>query len=329
MPYPLISVILPVFNAESYISESVSSILSQTFNDFELIIINDGSTDNSESIILSFNDERIKYYRNDKNRGLIYTLNRGLKLSKGKYIARMDADDICNPNRFEEQISFLQNHIDIGVVGSEAIIFQGEYKDCPKNKCGYFHKPKTDKEIKAKLFVDNPIIHPTVLIRKEILEKTNGYNSNFYQVEDLALWIELSKNTKFYNIPNPLINYRITPSSETRLSQENPEKRHESLKRVTYYLFDTYNIRIPEEELDNYVYSLFKPNFNKVSIEILKNAYIKVIAQTSNKYIIRELSIRWIGVFYFRKNLILKRFFYFFFSKFTYIGLWGLLFYKR
>lgn len=325
MPYSLISVILPVFNAESYISESVSSILSQTFNDFELIIINDGSTDNSESIILSFNDKRIKYYRNDKNSGLIYTLNRGLGLAKGKYIARMDADDICNPNRFEEQVSFLQNHMDIGIVGSEAILFQ----DCPKNKYGYFYKPKNDKKIKAKLFVDNPIIHPTVLIRREVLEKINGYNYDFFQVEDLALWIELSKITKFYNIPQPLINYRITPNSETKLSQVNPEKRHESLKGVTCYLFDTYSIRISEEELDNYVYSLFRLNFNKVDIEILKDAYIKVIAQTSNKYIRRELSIRWIGIFYFRKNLILRKFSYFFFSKFTYIGLWRLSFYKR
>lgn len=329
MSQPFISVILPVFNAESYIFDSINSILSQTYKDFELIIINDGSTDSSESIIQSFNDERIKYYRNDKNRGLIYTLNRGLTLANGEYIARMDADDICTPTRFEVQLSFLQDHVDIGVVGAEATIFQGQYKDYPQNKCGYFHKPKTDEEIKAKLFVDNPIIHPTVLMRKEVLEKTNGYNRNFYQVEDLALWIDLSQYTKFYNISRPLINYRISLGSETKLSQEDPEKRHESLKKVSLYLFDTYDIKISEKELDNYVYSLFRPNFNKVNIEILKTAYMKVLVQTSNRYIIRELSIRWIGIFYFRKDLILTKFAYFFFSKFTYIGFWRLLFYKK
>ena len=97
----LISVVLPAYNVQDTIGESIDSILSQTFTDFELIIINDGSQDNTEEVIHAYSDKRIRYYRNEKNEGLIYTLNRGLDLAQGKYIARMDADDVSLPTRFE------------------------------------------------------------------------------------------------------------------------------------------------------------------------------------------------------------------------------------
>ena len=110
MSIPLVSVILPVYNAELYIRESIQSILDQSFFEYELIILNDASTDNSENIILEFQDERIVYIKNDRNLKLIETLNKGLKIAKGKYIARIDADDICFSDRFQKQISFLNNN---------------------------------------------------------------------------------------------------------------------------------------------------------------------------------------------------------------------------
>lgn len=125
---PEISVILPVYNAEKYIRNSIESILHQSFKDFELIIINDGSIDNSGAIISSFNDVRIHYYTNDTNLGLIKTLNKSINLSKGRYIARMDADDICMPNRFEKQVAFMESHPSVVLCGTWAKIIDDQGK---------------------------------------------------------------------------------------------------------------------------------------------------------------------------------------------------------
>ena len=119
----LISVVLPAYNVQDTIGESIDSILSQTFTDFELIIINDGSQDNTEEVIHAYSDKRIRYYRNEKNEGLIYTLNRGLDLAQGKYIARMDADDVSLPTRFEKQVKVMEESPNIVVCGTQIILF--------------------------------------------------------------------------------------------------------------------------------------------------------------------------------------------------------------
>ena len=118
---PLISVILPAYNAERFLEEAIDSILAQTYKNFELIVLNDGSTDRTEEIILSYNDPRIRYIKNESNLKLIKTLNKGIALARGKYIARMDADDISLPTRFEKEIEFMEIHPDIGVCSSKVI----------------------------------------------------------------------------------------------------------------------------------------------------------------------------------------------------------------
>ena len=119
----LVSVILPAYNAQDTIAESIDSILNQSFRDFELIVINDGSTDATEKVIAQYDDSRIRYFANPGNQGLIYTLNRGLELSQGKYIARMDADDISLPARFEKQVRILEEHPEIIVCGPLIKVF--------------------------------------------------------------------------------------------------------------------------------------------------------------------------------------------------------------
>lgn len=128
-----VSILLPVYNAESTIRETIDSILNQTYTDFDVVIINDGSSDNSEQTILEYKDERIHYYKNESNRGLIYTLNRGIELCKGEYIARIDADDIMLPTRLEEQIKFMEEHPAIIASGSAVIKFfpNGKQKYIP------------------------------------------------------------------------------------------------------------------------------------------------------------------------------------------------------
>ena len=120
MQSPTISIVMPVYNCENYLHEAIKSILEQTYTDFEFIIINDGSEDNSEDIILSYADPRIIYIKNDKNMKIVKTLNKGISLSRGKYIARMDADDICYRDRLEKQLSFMEKHKDIDLCGSYA-----------------------------------------------------------------------------------------------------------------------------------------------------------------------------------------------------------------
>jgi glycosyltransferase involved in cell wall biosynthesis len=202
MNSPLISVVLPVYNAELYITDTINSILNQTYTNFELIIINDGSNDNSEACILQFQDQRIKYFKNEKNLKLIQTLNLGLNLAKGKYIARIDADDIALPKRFEKQIDFLEKNSEYGIVGSFAETFGSEYK-----KLTFVQE---DVDIRYAFLTHNPFVHSSVIIRNQILtENKLGFDLTQLHVEDYALWIKLLKFSKGKILPEILIKYRI------------------------------------------------------------------------------------------------------------------------
>lgn len=202
-----ISVLMPVYNTEEiFLKEAIESILNQTYKDFEFIIINDGSTNNAEDVILSYNDERINYIKNEKNLGLIKTLNKGLNLAKGEYIARMDSDDISLPERFEKQVKFLDENPEIGVLGTW-------FKCFPSNR---IVKTYTEhKDIKESMLVSsNNIGHPTVMIRNSVIKEFNAkYDENSLYVEDYALWLFLINKVKFGNIGEILLDYRMHKDS--------------------------------------------------------------------------------------------------------------------
>jgi len=201
----LLSVILPVRNGKDYIYDAVDSVLKQTYNDFELIIINDGSTDSTLQILKSFNDNRIKIITTE-GIGLVNALNLAIDESSGTYIARMDADDICFNNRFEEQMKVLKNS-NIGVVCADVKLIDedgnviGFSKDFYKNKNDLMNM-LTFKEKRK------PIIHPTAIINKKILHKIGGYR-HFSSAEDRDLWLRLSNECEFYRIQKYLLKYRI------------------------------------------------------------------------------------------------------------------------
>jgi glycosyltransferase involved in cell wall biosynthesis len=206
-----ISVLLPVYNAESYLQEAIDSILSQSFTDFEFIIIDDGSTDNSENIILSYNDTRIKYVKNAENLKLIATLNKGLTLCRGKYIARMDSDDIALPDRLKVQYEFMEKNPDVGVCGANIEAF---YQENGRKLKVWF--PESDSEIRAYTYFQAAFCHPTVMLRKSVLEENNlNYPKDYYRAEDYALWVEMLRYTKAYNIQSTQLKYRKHNSSET------------------------------------------------------------------------------------------------------------------
>jgi glycosyltransferase involved in cell wall biosynthesis len=201
---PQLSVLMPVYNASAFLQDAIQSVLDQTFIDFEFIIMNDGSTDDSEKIILSFQDKRIRYIKNDANLKLIKTLNLGFTLALGKYIARIDADDICLPNRFEKQIAFLEIHPEIGVLGSSASIID-EHNQVIGN-CIY---PNDHDVIALDLVRYNPMIHPSVMMRTSILkEQTILFDEHFVHAEDYELWTRLITKTRFANLPEKLLLYR-------------------------------------------------------------------------------------------------------------------------
>lgn len=202
-----ISVVLPVYNTkEEYLRESIESILTQTFGDFELILINDGSTNNAEDIILSYKDQRIRYIKNEENLGLIKTLNKGLKLAQGEYIARMDADDISRPQRFEKQADFLDKNPEVDILGTWFNYF-------PRQRI--VQTQTQDKQIKEHMIVNsNQIGHPTVMFRKKIVSQLNAYyDEEATYAEDYALWLSLLDRAVFANLPEVLLDYRIHPTS--------------------------------------------------------------------------------------------------------------------
>lgn len=230
---PIISVLLPVYNAEKFVGAAIDSILTQSYNDFELIIINDGSTDGSEDLIKSYADPRIVYLENETNKGLVKSLNSGLAAVRGIYIARMDADDISCSDRFEKQVNFLERRPEIGVLG-------GAYREITSTgqERSIHRFPLTHHLLSWSLCYRNPIAHPSVMLRKDLLTKIGGYPTDVIIPEDYYLWCTLNSRTMFANLPDILIKYRLHGGSiSVRLKAQNHENRIRiSQKAISSYL---------------------------------------------------------------------------------------------
>lgn len=205
---PVVSVLMPAYNCEEFVKESISSILNQTFTGFELIVINDGSTDNTAKIIESFNDPRIHFINRDKNIGLDATLNSAFELCKGEYIARMDADDISLPTRLEKQVNFLNTHPEYGLVGTL-------YAHTDKNRkiVQYGAQLIDHDEIYLGINFVNSFCHGSVMFRKSVIDQFNlRYNPKYSPYEDYELWTRMVHHTKVANIPEVLYLYLDNPS---------------------------------------------------------------------------------------------------------------------
>jgi glycosyltransferase involved in cell wall biosynthesis len=205
----LISVIMPVLNAEEYIIDSINSILNQTYENFEFIIIDDGSTDNSANKIRMFSDPRISFYSRH-NEGLINQLNFALSLSKGKYIARMDADDLCDASRFERQVEFLENNKNIQLVGSNYFYIDKNGKIIIEKRFPEWHD-----DIEFMMPVTASILHSTMFVYRDNIIKINGYDNTKLYAEDHDLFLRLIESgCRMHNLQIPLCYYRIGIDSE-------------------------------------------------------------------------------------------------------------------
>jgi glycosyltransferase involved in cell wall biosynthesis len=205
MSRPLVSVVMPVYNSEKYVKQSVESILSQTYKNFELIVIDDGSTDKSFEIVakLAEKDKRIKFLKNDRNLGVSATRNRLIDIAKGEYVAIMDSDDISLPERLEKQVAFLSEKKELGLLGSSVEVINENGK-----KIGFWKYPETHDEISVEMIFNSPFASSSVIFRKDFV-KGFRYNEDVLVAEDYDFYSRLSKNCKMHNLKDILVKYRI------------------------------------------------------------------------------------------------------------------------
>ena len=206
---PLVTVLMPVYNAGRALSDAVNSILGQSFRDFELLIIDDGSTDGSADVIKNLSDSRIRLLQNDKRLKLSGALNRGFSEARGEFIARMDADDISRPKRFEMQVSYMREHPAVGIVGAWVRRFGAGTHRVEKYPVG-------PKRIQAYTLFYTPFAHPTVMFRRAWFDKhTLRYDGSYNPTEDFDLWERALHHFPGDNLPKVLLDYRMHTSSMT------------------------------------------------------------------------------------------------------------------
>lgn len=241
-----ITVLMPAYNVGKYIAPAINSILQQTFADFELLILDDGSTDTTAEVISGFNDNRIRYVRNDRNLGLAENLNKGIELSQTDYIARMDGDDISEPTCLEKQIDYLENHPDVGICG---VGFQ--FFGTKTSKVIY---PASQEAIKVQMLFGCAVILP--MFRKSVfIENGLRYKPTAFPAEDYRMWAECLRVTKIYNLPEILFRYRMHSeqiSTDKRIAQI--QKSNE----VRLYMLDWLSKDFNEEE-KQYFLNTFVP----------------------------------------------------------------------
>lgn len=209
---PKISVLLPVHNGEDYISFAIESVLNQSFKDFELVIVNDESTDNTKSIIEKYSekDNKIVLINLKKQQSLADVLNIGISNCKGEYIARLDHDDEMYPGRLESQFEFMKKNPKVVVCGGQVDLIDESGK-----VTGERRYPLDNKDLKRNIFLVSPFAHPAVLMKKESLKKVGGYNLGLKKVEDIMLWFKLAKEGEFANVEEKVLKYRIRKGSES------------------------------------------------------------------------------------------------------------------
>jgi glycosyltransferase involved in cell wall biosynthesis len=208
---PQVTVLMGVFNGAAYLRHAVDSILAQTFQDFEFLIINDGSTDDSRAILRSYADRRIRVIENEENIGLTRSLNRGLRLARADLIARQDADDVSHPARLEKQVAFMEANPEIVVVGTQARYINSRGGLI---RVGGWNKLRSEFGVRWELMFNSPFVHTSVMFRHSVVwQIEGGYNESFITSQDFELWSRLSRRYRMCNLPDSLVDLRLHQDS--------------------------------------------------------------------------------------------------------------------
>lgn len=248
MDQPLVSVLMPCYNVENYIVESMRSILNQTYSNLEIIAINDCSNDETGDLLLKMatEDKRIRVIQNTENLKLIRTLNKGITFCSGEYIARMDSDDIALPERIEKEVNFLEQNRDHDIVSSQFWAFRSESPD----KRDLHHNPLHDGELRAYMLFKSGICHPAAMIRKRVFTELGlSFGLEYLHVEDYALWSQALYKTKIANLAEPLLLYRV---HKNQVSSQNEYLQIDNKKKVFAIHCKHLGLPITEDFLDIY-----------------------------------------------------------------------------
>lgn len=263
MSNPKVSVLMPVFNGGNYLKASIESILSQDFPDFEFLIVNDGSTDNTAQIISSYPDRRIRTINNGHNLGLVSSLNTGIDNARGKYIVRMDSDDISFKKRLSVQVQFMDKNSKIGASGSY-------YHILYKNSRFICDFPLTHSEIRPYLLFNSPIPHPTAIIRKSILDEFHlQYSTESKHLEDYDLWSRIATYSELANIKQSLLNYRVH-EGQISTDPQNVKERYKNISTIRTRHLKELDLQPSQEELT--VHNLLSDAGKPDKEEMLKDA---------------------------------------------------------
>ncbi len=235
----MISVVMPVFNGEKFLKIAIESILNQTYIDFELVIINDGSKDKSAEIIKSYQDKRILFLENEGNKGIFYTRNRLFEEAKGDYIAILDCDDYAEPTRLEKQVNFLDKNEEFGLVGSWITLIDDE-----NNEKGTWNLEHCPERIPAKLLFLNQFAQSSVMIRKQFADLK--YREEYPPAEDYDLWTRIAHKTRVTNLAESLVKYRI---HDQNISQTQSEKANRNILKIYKNQLEELGIYPDQEDL--------------------------------------------------------------------------------
>lgn len=230
---PAISVLMAVHNGEAFLREAIESVLVQSFEDFEFIIVDDGSQDRSVELIESFADARIRLLRNAGNQGLAASLNRGLEAARGEFVARMDADDIALPNRLEVQIGYMREHTAVGACGAARIVRRGGEER--------LHNTQPADRLKYEFLLGNPLAHPTVMLRKSALVAHGlKYNPAYRYAQDYDLWARMQDVCDVANLSVPVLIYRehSAQASASALRKQSLAAQRVRWRLLRRFLFD-------------------------------------------------------------------------------------------
>lgn len=259
---PLVSILMPVYNTAPYLKEAMDSILSQTFKDFELIVLNDCSPDNADEILDTYNDTRIVRYKGERNMGLSNVLNAGMDMARGKYIARMDSDDISLPNRLEVQVKYMEEHPDIDLCSCGMKMFGA--------KDDVWVRDSDPEKVKVTALFFSPILHASSIWKKESFDKYGlRFRQEMVPAEDYDMWCRaLSKGLKLVNLPNVLYRYRIHPSQATTQTEKSRLKcreiQQEYMKDVLPTLSKKNREAFPKKKLPIFIANLKDGYFDKI-----------------------------------------------------------------
>ena len=282
-----LAVLLPTYNTELYLNESIDSILNQTFLDFDLYVYDDCSTDNTEELISKYNDNRLFYRKNAGNLGIAKTLNKGLEelLPNYEYIARMDADDWAYPQRFEKQIYYLENNQDVILCGAQGYWL----KDIKQNPSTGWKYPNSNEYIKNYLLFAASFNHQSIIFRSKFLIETSlKYDEKIITCEDWEMWTRIVKIGKVVNLPDFLIKCRILPFSNHH-SPLNKKRHLEERSIIISNYWVNFGINLSPEEVFEYYYedkAISKPDFI-LKIKILINAF-NHLYKNSNHNLLHE-----------------------------------------